>query len=81
MTVTEECAHCHQEGPPKTVLNGAYYRHIRKLTGLDLKQMADLCGVGIAHLSKIEQGYYPFREKDAQVYERAYRRHRAAGDE
>lgn len=71
---------CHTCGTPANVLNGEYYQQMRLACGLTLEAMARRCFVSITQLTEMEHGRRKFKASCAEVYERADRRRRMAGD-
>lgn len=76
-TLPHDCKECGGSAP---VLNGAYFRNLRQLAKLTIKEMARVCGVSTAYLSRMELGEAPFSPKCGELYERLFERRRKAGD-
>lgn len=70
----------HCSAGAKVVLNGEYFRNLRKQADLTIVEMAQIVGCGFSVLGKMERGEVAFSLDYARLYERVADRRRRAGD-
>lgn len=67
-------------GCTRPALNGAWYRRLRVDAKVTLKEMAEICEVSVAYLSRMERGRLEFLPEYAAFYDRLFERRRRAGE-
>lgn len=77
--VFSQCTWCAGRGR-RRVLNGLHFRRMRQAAKVTLTEMARVCGVSHAHLSRMELGRgVDFLPRFAELYDRLFERRRRAG--